>query len=57
MISSFVGIFITLFGIYGGEAVIKHLSLGPRAALSLGWLMGMAFILAMYVLANVMEAA
>jgi hypothetical protein len=48
---------IVLLGVYGGEAVIKHWQLGPRAALSLGWLIGMAFSLAMFVLAKAMEAA
>lgn len=52
MIGALAGIFITLFGIYGGEYIIERLNLGPRSALAFGWFMGMVFCAVLFVLAK-----
>jgi len=39
------GTLVTLAGIHGGRAAVERWHLGTLGALSLGWLLGMVFVL------------
>jgi ABC-type Mn2+/Zn2+ transport system permease subunit len=43
MISFILGFIVTLFGAFVGEWIVERCDLGPKGAISLGWMMGMAF--------------
>jgi len=45
------GVLVTLAGVHGGRAAVERGHLGPLGALSLGWLLGMVFVVMLVVVA------
>jgi ABC-type Mn2+/Zn2+ transport system permease subunit len=43
MICFILGFVVTLIGAFAGEWLVERWDLGPKGAISLGWMMGMAF--------------
>jgi hypothetical protein len=55
-IFAIAGVFLTILGIFGGEAVAYRLKLGPLSILSLGWMLGMIFTMGITIAAKLMGA-
>lgn len=46
-----LGVLVTLGGIHGGRVVVERWHLGTLGALSLGWLLGMVFVVLLLAMA------